>query len=174
MVPFGHNTYGIYVAPGYETFSTDFTLNTLYEEERRDQLGVPLGIVKWNKDEYKLAQEKHGQYWNWKKNRNAARGELEEQFGYDTKHAMHLVRLLRMGVEALRDGEIIVKRPDAEELLAIRNGAWTYEQIVQYATQKDREVREVWYKQTELRKKPDIHFAALLLMEAQDLVWSST
>ena len=172
LVPFGHNTYGLYVAPGYETFSTDLTLNTLYEEERRDKLGVPLGIVKWNKDEYLLAKEKHQQYWSWKKNRNVVRGEFEEQFGYDTKHAMHLVRLLRMGVEILRDGEVVVKRPDAEELLEIRNGAWSYDQVVQYAAQKDREVREVWYKKTSLPKKPNIKKAAEILMTVQDSIWS--
>ncbi|AEZ66297.1 hypothetical protein phiTE_131 [Pectobacterium phage phiTE] len=38
------------------------------------------------------------------KNRNAARHELEEKFGYDTKHAMHLVRLLRMSQEILETG----------------------------------------------------------------------
>ncbi len=96
---------------------------------------------------------------------------LEEKYGYDTKHAMHLVRLLRMGVEALRTGEVIVKRPDADELLAIRDGAWSYDEIVEYATDMDHHVRDVLYKTTNLRKKPDIKFAANLLMDVQDLIW---
>lgn len=90
----------------------------------------------------------------------------------DFKHAMHLVRLLRMGIEALRDGEIIVKRPDAEELLNIRNGDWSYEQIVQYAEQVDDEIKNVWYKKTDLPKKPNLKKVAQLLMETQDMVWS--
>lgn len=90
----------------------------------------------------------------------------------NSKHAMHLVRLLRMGVEALRDEEIIVKRPDAQELLDIRNGVWTYEEIVAYAEKMDKEVREVWYKKTNLPKRPDLKFAAALLMDVQDLVWN--
>lgn len=90
----------------------------------------------------------------------------------DFKHAMHLVRLMRMGIEALRDEEIIVKRPDALELLEIRGGAWTYEEIVAYAEKMDKEVREVWYKKTNLPKKPDLKFAASLLMDVQDLVWN--
>lgn len=89
----------------------------------------------------------------------------------DFKHAMHLVRLLRMGVEALRDEEIVVKRPDALELLEIRAGAWTYEEIVEYAEKMDKEVREVWYKKTSLPKHPDLKFAAALLMDAQDSIW---
>ena len=118
-----------------------------------------------------MAKEKHSQYWTWKRNRNKARGDLEEQFGYDTKHAMHLVRLLRMGQEALMAGHLLVKRPDAEELLEIRNGAWTYNMVVQYAEEMDREVRTKLYHTTKLPKRPNVKFAAGLLMKVQDLVW---
>src|ERR1039458_5020213 len=34
------------------------------------------------------------QYNGWKAQRNPKRAELEAKFGYDTKHAMHLVRLM--------------------------------------------------------------------------------
>ncbi len=170
LIPYGGNTFGLVNANEYQTFSNDFTLNTLFEEEHHT-VGIPLAIVKFNKEEYLLAKEKWSQYWTWKANRNETRSALEEQHGYDTKHAMHLVRLLRMGVEALRDGVILVKRPDAAELLSIRNGAWTYEQVTEYADHMDNEVRTVWYKKTALPKNPDLKFAARLLMDVQDLVW---
>lgn len=170
LVPFGGSEYGVYFEKGRELYDRHGKLNTTFEGSR-EELGVPVMIIRFNKEHYRAAKEKHEQYWEWKKNRNATRSELEEQFGYDTKHAMHLVRLLRMGVEALRDEEIVVKRPDAEELLAIRNGSMTYEEIVAYAEDMDKEVREVWYKKTKLPKKPDLKFAAGLLMEVQDLVW---
>jgi predicted nucleotidyltransferase len=38
---------------------------------------------------------------------------LVERHGYDTKNAAHLIRLLRMGIEFLRDGELNVQRHDA-------------------------------------------------------------
>lgn len=66
--------------------------------------------------------------------RNPARAELERRFGYDTKHAMHLIRLLRMGLEVLRTGELLVRRPDAEELLAIRDGALSFDELLTLAT----------------------------------------
>lgn len=75
-------------------------------------------------------------YQTWLTNRNEARSELERKYGYDTKHGMHLVRLLRMGEEILLGKGVVVRRPDAEELLAIRNGAWTYEQLLEYAESK--------------------------------------
>ena len=171
LVPYGHDIYGIERSSGYETYSDDFTLNTAYEPEE-GQSPLPLMVVKFNKDEYKLAKEKHAQYWTWKKNRNEKRSELEEQFGYDTKHAMHLVRLLRMGKEALEEGVLKVKRPDAEELLAIRDGAWTYEECVNYAEEMDELIRGKLYKETSLQKKPNLQNAAEVLMETQRLVWN--
>lgn len=52
------------------------------------------------------------------------RKELVKKYGYDTKNAAHLVRLLRMGIEFLRDGTLYVKRNDAAELLEIKRGEW--------------------------------------------------
>ena len=73
-------------------------------------------------------------YETWKAERNAARAELESRHGYDTKHAMHLVRLMRMGLEIVQTGELRVRRPDAEELNAIRDGALTYDELMETAT----------------------------------------
>jgi uncharacterized protein len=80
------------------------------------------------------------QYQNWKKTRNTARAELEAKFGYDTKHAMHLVRLMRMCREIIITGEVIVKRPDREELLSIRQGAWKYDALIEWAEKQDKEI----------------------------------
>lgn len=90
----------------------------------------------------------------------------------NTKHAMHLVRLLRMGEEALETGELIVYRPDAAELLEIRNGSWKYEDLVVYAEEKDKYIRDVLYKKTDLPKTPNYKLAAKLVMDVQDIVWN--
>lgn len=58
---------------------------------------------------------------------------LVEKYGYDTKNASHLVRLLRMGIEFLTDGELHVTRHDAQELLDIKNGLWTIERVKEEA-----------------------------------------
>lgn len=65
---------------------------------------------------------------------HGAHADLIAQFGYDTKNAMHLIRLLRMGYEVLTTGELhIYRESDRDELLAIRRGAWTEEHVRQYA-----------------------------------------
>ena len=79
---------------------------------------------------YRAALREWQQYEDWRANRNPRRAELERQFGYDTKHAMHLLRLLRMAREILSSGRVIVRRPDAEELLAVRQGALTFDALL--------------------------------------------
>lgn len=44
------------------------------------------------------------------------------KFGYDTKNAAHLIRLLRMCTEFLQTGEFLVDRPDANFLKAVKQG----------------------------------------------------
>jgi hypothetical protein len=57
------------------------------------------------------------------------RKQLVLEHGYDSKNAAHLIRLLRMCVEFFKTGEMIVKRPDREELLAIKCGKWALEDV---------------------------------------------
>lgn len=100
------------------------------------------------------AQVEWTQFVNWKVTRNAARHELEAKYGYDTKHAMHLVRLLRMCREILVHGSVLVRRPDAEELLSIRHGAWSYEQLIEFAESEDRAMNDLEHA-SPLPKAPD-------------------
>lgn len=64
--------------------------------------------------------------------RGQKRRELKEKFGYDTKHAAHCLRLLRMGDEFLRTGNLRVNREgyDAEELIAVKRGEWQRDKVV--------------------------------------------
>ena len=174
LIPFSGDIYGLYELKGFQTFNKDsHSLNLNYDGISADNLGAPLMLVKFNKDDYKQSLEKYNQYWTWKKNRNEARHELEAAHGYDTKHAMHLVRLLRMGYEAVTQGEIFVKRPDAQELLDIRFGKRTYEEIVAYAEEMEAKVFEEGKASTILQHSPDLKLAAKVTMEVQDMVWQS-
>lgn len=174
LVPYSGETYGLYPIAGYSPFNPETgALNTDYQGDSH-ALGTPELLVKFNKAEYLADKDVWTNYWTWKKNRNVYRSELEEQFGYDTKHAAHLVRLLRMGAEALETGKLQVLRPDAQELLSIRHGAWTYEEVVEYAEYMDNHVRNVLLPKTALRKDPDMLLAANLIITIQDMIWHPT
>ena len=81
---------------------------------------------------FEMAMRDWSQYENWKKTRNPDRAELEAKYGYDTKHAMHLFRLLKQGREILEVGELRVDRTeiDAEKLKEVRKGALTYDDLM--------------------------------------------
>ncbi len=101
-------------------------------------LGDDLVHVMLQERAYDAAARHWRQYREWAEKRNPARAALEAAHGYDTKHAAHLVRLLRMGSEILRTGDVHVWRGaggagDADELLAIRAGAWSYDELVAWA-----------------------------------------
>ncbi len=87
--------------------------------------------------QYLAARKEWRNYQSWLRCRNPRRAALEARFGYDCKHAMHLVRLLKMGLELLRSGRVNVWREDAEELLAIQSGAWAYDELLQWAEDQD-------------------------------------
>jgi len=84
---------------------------------------------------YRAARSEYKQHRRWLRERNPDRAALEESHGYDTKHAAHLVRLLRMALEIVRTGEVHVWRGgrDADELQAIRAGAWSYDELEAWA-----------------------------------------
>jgi uncharacterized protein len=95
-------------------------------------LGVPSEVVSTLNAEkrYRAALKHWDSYQTWKSQRNPARAELERAHGYDTKHAMHLIRLMRMGFEMLQTGELHVRRDDAEQLSAIRDGALSFDELL--------------------------------------------
>ena len=99
--------------------------------------------------QYNAAKTHWDQYESWKVKRNSDRAILEAKFGYDTKHAMHLVRLMRMCKEILVEGKVHVRRQDKNDLLAIREGRWTYDQVVDHAETLDAQCGEE-YKRSPL------------------------
>lgn len=82
------------------------------------------------------------------------RKQLVEKYGYDCKNASHLIRLLKMGIEFLTDGELHVLREDASMLLEIKKGEWSLEQV---KTEADRlfKLAEETYTRCKLPKQLD-------------------
>ena len=79
---------------------------------------------------YRTARKEWDSYLSWQRTRNPRRSELEAKFGYDTKHALHLIRLLRMGLEIVATGRVLVRRDDRDELLGIKAGALSYDELM--------------------------------------------
>ena len=117
-----------------------------YDAARSIGLDDNLILVMDRERRYESARKEWEQYVRWGRERNPERAALEAKFGYDAKHAAHLVRLLAMGREILTTGQVNVWRGgrDAELLLAIRGGAWTFDQLMQHAQDADAELEQIY------------------------------
>jgi hypothetical protein len=142
----------------------------LYKLTQNNKVNPDL-IVKINQRSFEEAHKNWKCYWDWKKNRNEKRSILEEQFGYDTKHAMHLIRLLRSGADILEYGIVPVKRNDAQYLLDIRLGKFTYEEII---AESERLYKRVEYLSslTKLNDEPDYKLAKDIMLEIYTKQWN--
>lgn len=71
--------------------------------------------------------------------KHGQRPEYIGKFGYDTKAAMHIIRLLGEGTEFMQSGQITLPRPEPERslLISIRTGEFgTLEQLLALADEK--------------------------------------
>lgn len=82
------------------------------------------------------------------------RKHLVRQFGYDTKNATHLIRLLRMSIEFLTEGFLYVERHDSQQLLQIKRGEWSLEQVKKEAERLFVSAEQA-YIQSKLPAKPN-------------------
>lgn len=96
------------------------------------------------------------------KGHDVTRPDLLAQHGYDTKAAMHLIRLLQMGAEVLATGELRTRRPEAGFLLEIRAGRLSLEEVLRLAEGLRAEVDRALTR-SPLPPEPDVHGAEELL-----------
>jgi predicted nucleotidyltransferase len=92
------------------------------------------------------------------------RKQLVLKHGYDAKNAAHLIRLLRMSVEFLKTGELVVMRPDAAQILEIKQGKWTLDAVKEEAERIFQDAA-IAYKESKLPEKPDMEAIESLIVE---------
>lgn len=126
----------------------------------------PESYLYFNQDGYIKYCKDYKEYWDWVKHRNESRyqNNIEHGKNYDSKNMMHTFRLLDMAKEILTDGLIQVRRPNREELLAIRRGEKQYDELIEAANQKMKEVEAV-YKVCSLPDEPNLAEVELLLVD---------
>lgn len=97
------------------------------------------------------------------KNPTGKRVHLIEQFGYDTKFAGHVVRLLDECEQILMHGDIDLQL-NKEQVKAVRRGEWTLEQLENYFQFKEKELEKL-YISSSLQKYPDEQAIKQLLLD---------
>jgi uncharacterized protein len=106
----------------------------------------PIGYVRFDRDAYSTHCKKYKEYTTWVENRNPQRykDNLKGEQGYDHKNFLHCYRLLFMAKDVAEGRGIVVRRPEREFLLGIRNGELTYEDILAGTEKLMDEIAEIF------------------------------
>lgn len=99
------------------------------------------------------------------------RPELESRFGYDTKFAMHLIRLYGEAHELMQEGRLTLPRPNADELVAIRHGKYKIHEI-QLLAEKLKHAAEAAQASSQLPERVNRPEISRRLVEAYLAHWS--
>jgi predicted nucleotidyltransferase len=128
----------------------------------------PIAWLHGNMDAFKAHCRAHREYWQWVEERNEERYRTNEAHGleYDTKNIMHTFRLLDMALEIAVEGVVRVRRPNATWLLEVRDGKFSYDEILAITEERLLAIREAFEKSS-LPEEPDRERITDLLREVQ-------
>lgn len=95
-----------------------------------------------------------------------------EQFGYDTKFAMHLIRLLHEGTELLSGKDLVFPLPEEirSKLMEIRHGKWPISKILLEAESMMERAEKM---DSPLPRTPDTKKVEEMLVEILSTFWRS-
>ena len=107
---------------------------------------TPIAHIIYNKDGYSMHCKDYQSYQEWLEKRNEQRWIDVQSHGQkiDGKNMMHCRRLLEMSREIGEGKGIIVRRPNAQELLAIRRGEVDLQSLIDRAESDIREIDEIF------------------------------
>jgi predicted nucleotidyltransferase len=100
------------------------------------------------------------------------RPEYESIFGYDTKAAMHCLRLYLECIELMRLGTITLPRPERDYLIEARSGDWPLERFLAEADRLRREA-EAAAERSSLREAVDQRAISDLLAKVHLTAWQA-
>ena len=106
----------------------------------------PICNIIYNKDGYSTHCKDYKEYEEWLENRNEQRYVDTQAHGQkiDGKNMMHCMRLIRMAQEIGGGKGIIVRRPDAQELLSIRRGEIDLDNLIDMAEEEIARMDEIF------------------------------
>lgn len=107
--------------------------------------------------------------------RDVNRVELVEQFGYDTKYAMHMLRLGHQGVEFLESGRLTLpmRQPVRDHLMDVRQGRSNLADVLAECTQLELRLGEL-LDSSPLPLEPDLKTVESFVMDTYADAWAKT
>ena len=128
--------------------------------------------LSFNQDGYSSYCREYASYQQWLAERNETRyqGTQAHGQGYDAKNMMHTFRLLETARDIACHGEIRPRRPNRDELLAIKRGESFYEDLLEKAERLMAEV-ETAFDASDLPETADAASALAALVSVRESIY---
>ena len=158
--------YGIYYDPhasqkGLIQINNEFKVNP-----PTNLKGMFIGTLIFNKMEYEKEVKVLDNLFDWVIDRNKKRSDLEAKFGYDTKHAAHLIRLYLGAEQLLNTGDFspTLTGDDLTVVRDVRDGEYSYQWLLDFVTKIKQDLTELESNST-LPAKANVNQINSLLLD---------
>jgi len=134
---------------------------------------TPICIITYNKDGYTQHCNDYKSYLTWLEQRNEQRWVDVESHGQkiDGKNMMHCRRLMDMAREIAEGKGIVVRRPNAQELIDIRQGKVDLQTLIDHVESEIKEI-DILYKNSTLPDKVDMNLVEQILINIRKEIYN--
>ena len=134
---------------------------------------TPICIITYNKDGYTQHCNDYKSYQTWLDQRNEQRWVDVESHGQkiDGKNMMHCRRLMDMAREIAEGKGIVVRRPNAQELIDIRQGKVDLQTLIDHVESEIKEI-DLLYKNSTLPDKVDMNLVEQILINIRKEIYN--
>ena len=134
---------------------------------------TPICIITYNKDGYTQHCNDYKSYQTWLDQRNEQRWVDVESHGQkiDGKNMMHCRRLMDMAREIAEGKGIVVRRPNAQELIDIRQGKVDLQTLIDHVENEIKEI-DLLYKNSTLPDKVDMNLVEQIMIGIRKQIYN--
>jgi hypothetical protein len=132
-----------------------------------------IGYISYNKDGYMQHCKDYKSYETWLDQRNEQRWVDVESHGQkiDGKNMMHCRRLMDMAREIAEGKGIVVRRPNAQELIDIRQGKVDLQTLIDHVENEIKEI-DILYNNSTLPDKVDMNLVEEILINIRREIYN--
>ncbi|WP_288442124.1 nucleotidyltransferase domain-containing protein [uncultured Chryseobacterium sp.] len=134
----------------------------------------PVAYLYCNLDAYSVYCKDYREYWKWVAERNEDRYNVNQTHrqNYDSKNMMHTNRLLQSCEQIFKTGSLTIRVEDRDELLDIKAGNQSYENVMQKAENLIESI-ESHYSTTTLPDSPDLKKTTKILIHIREKLYNN-
>ncbi len=162
--------------------SGDLGYKGIIRHEEANQVSVssvpkeekPLAYLFCNLDAYSTYCKDYREYWKWVSERNEERYQVNRKHGqnYDSKNMMHTIRLLQSCEQIFRKGSLDIRVDNRDELLDIKAGNRSYEEVLKKAEGLIRSI-EYHHSVSRLPETPDLQKTTQILIDIREELYKN-